>query len=236
MRITSLSLLAATPLANALVVFVDSDAFMETTTCHATPCRRRKGAGEADAPGAQDTDADTDAVSDFVSSSAALSSTLPSTSSPNSPPTSSSPASSTAPTPIRSASSHSHTDVGIALGAVFGVLVLAGVAWFAYRRHRRRRPDAYVETPSPPYTPPPARPPSMRERRDHVSDTHTAAGTPLTRSSFLTSLSSNSMGLAHLSALPHEKRAPAPSSLGTASILETDCSADAPPPEYETSH
>ncbi|KAJ7027490.1 hypothetical protein C8F04DRAFT_1399440 [Mycena alexandri] len=208
------------------------DAFMYTSTDRTEHCRRRQGAGEpGESPVADDADTvlgsgSSSAVSPTVSSSVSTSTSL-------------------TPTPAFHSTS-SHTDVGIALGVVFGVLALTGLAFLAFRRHRRRRSDAYEEekasSPHTPtyYVPAPemanTRPPSMRERRDRFSTTHTPAGTPLTRStapaSFLTSLSSNSMGLAYLSSFSHEKSAPASSSHGTASIQDVDM--DAPPPDYET--
>ncbi|KAJ7666903.1 hypothetical protein DFH06DRAFT_1322881 [Mycena polygramma] len=166
-------------------------------------------------------------------------------------PVSSAPTTSLLPTtPSRIASTHVDT-VKIALGVLLGVLFVSLVlAFLIFRRYRRRRlndAQSHKETPAPPYTASSesecelTRPPSMRERTDRFSDTHTPAGTPLTRSpggaSFLTSLSSNSMGLKQLplSEGVHEKGAHPPSSLGTSiqdSISEAPL--DVPPPEYET--
>ncbi|KAJ7485136.1 hypothetical protein B0H11DRAFT_2231334 [Mycena galericulata] len=137
---------------------------------------------------------------------------------------------------------------------------------------KRQRYDYDAEKPAPPYVAsvspsarvtlvtststatsssaptPPVRAPSMRERSDRFSDTHTPAGTPLTRTpatpvSMLTSLSSSSMGLTQLpSLLPAKAPAPAPhlaaSSLNGTSIQDDgdDPAAgfDGPPPEYES--
>ncbi|KAJ7471971.1 hypothetical protein FB451DRAFT_311995 [Mycena latifolia] len=245
------------------------DAFMYTALCDTQPCdrRRRKGVGEPDSS-AEDDSGTTPAPSSssaHPSSSAPPSSSVPPASSvsPSSsvPPSSSvSPSSASTsslpPTTVISQAALPHKDtVGIALGTILGVLVVAIVLFFAWRRYRRRKPtpDALEEKqPSPPYSASYVssatsaeimRPPSMRERADRFSYAHTPAGTPLTGTpaSCLTSLSSNSMRLAHLSALPgaSEKSTSAhsPSSVNGTSIEDGESEArfEAPPPEYETS-
>ncbi|KAJ6558208.1 hypothetical protein B0H19DRAFT_1261742 [Mycena capillaripes] len=248
------------------------DAFMYTALCDTTLCRRRQGKPESPIeddeplPESSTTGSSTTGVSStsggFSSSSASpISSSSSPVSSPpassppsSSPPVSSPPVSSVStspllPTTVDSRIARPHMDtVEIALGVLLGVLVVsAALAFFIFRRYRRRRPisPTYKEKPSPPYTASsilssePTRPPSMRERSNRFSDTHTPAGTPLTRTigsaSFLTSFSSNSMGLVSLSGPSHEKGTHLPSSMAT-SIRDdvSEAPMDVPPPQYET--
>ncbi|KAJ7640396.1 hypothetical protein DFH06DRAFT_1215877 [Mycena polygramma] len=225
-----------------------SDDNFETTPIPGAP----SGAASSSAasPSVAGSSSAVSSASAFSSASAPSSSTS-AVSSTSSVPVSSAPTTSLLPTtPSRIASSHVDT-VKIALGVLLGVLFVSLVlAFLIFRRYRRRRlndAQSHKETPAPPYTASSEseseliRPPSMRERNDRFSDTHTPAGTPLTRSpggaSFLTSLSSNSMGLKQLplSEGVHEKGAHPPSSLGTSmqdNISEVPL--DVPPPEYET--
>jgi len=137
--------------------------------------------------------------------------------------------------------------VGVTVGTVLGVLVVAVVSFLVWRQYRLRTPTPKAleeDKTSPPYTASyissdpiyePTRAPSMRERPDRFSDTHTPAGTPLTGTpaSCLTSLSLNSMRLAQLSGA--EKHTNAPSSLIGTSIRDDESEAPfgVPPPEYE---
>ncbi|KAJ6516793.1 hypothetical protein C8R47DRAFT_1088368 [Mycena vitilis] len=244
------------------------DAFMYTTLCDTPLCPRRRGgtepsdddsdSGTPPSPGALSSTPSTS----VASSSAAISSVAGSSTAVSSAPASSSASvSSTSPVPVSSApttsllptttsrfaSSHIDT-VKIALGVLLGVLFLFLIlAFLTFRRYRRRNDaQSRKEIPAPPYTASSeseselTRPPSMRERNDRFSDTHTPAGTPLTRSpggaSFLTSLSSNSMGLKQLPLFEgvHEKGAHPPSSLGTSIQDNISEALDVPPPEYET--
>ncbi|KAJ7641516.1 hypothetical protein FB45DRAFT_900395 [Roridomyces roridus] len=147
-----------------------------------------------------------------------------------------------------STTSHHHVDtVRIALGVVLGLLgllFLIGMAFFLRRRRHRRRwlhrlkrpeidPDPAGNTallvPAPPYTPPqvsvPVRAPSMRQvDRADRSAMHTPAGTPLSRSSMLTSLSMSS-STAQLADLPPLKAA------GPGLLMATPT--EAPPPQYD---
>ncbi|KAJ7301848.1 hypothetical protein DFH08DRAFT_945907 [Mycena albidolilacea] len=214
-------------------VSVYVDGFMYTARCDSSLCRRRKGGTEPESPtdtdeGPAETGADTEADSIPVpnssssvgsSTSTSASSSTASSSAVSSTPPAIPPVSSSAPPPTPTisqlAASRSDHTLGIILGTVLGVLSLAMaiLAFFFYRRYRRRRPspsaEAYAENLPPPYavsyvsSSEATRPPSMRERSDRFSDMHTPAGTPLTRSpviSFLTSLSSKSMRVTHESA------------------------------------
>ncbi|KAJ6510630.1 hypothetical protein C8R45DRAFT_1088788 [Mycena sanguinolenta] len=193
-------------------------------------------------------------LSAILSSSSAIlssSSAIPSPSTiPSSSPSTSAPPQTTVISQI--ASSRDDTVViilGVVL-ALFGI-AMATVSCFFYHRFRRRTrapdPEAYRRKPSPsPNTVSyvstevtiPPRPPSMRERSDLFSYTHTRAGTPLTRSpvtTFATWLPPNSMRLAHshlysssgggtsLRALPE-----------TSHGGDSEAPLEIPPPGYET--
>ncbi|KAK7028361.1 hypothetical protein R3P38DRAFT_2935581 [Favolaschia claudopus] len=223
--------------------------FMYTSLCDSSVCRRRKGGTEPEESDEGDEDPPPPPASSNSAGSSSASAKAPSSSSsvPSSivsassqPPPSSSnsadPLSAPLPTDaIVQVAPHRDT-VGIIVGAVLGSLglVCAALALLLYHRFRRRTVVAgYVEQPSPPYTASveEGRPPSMRERSDRFSDTHTPAGTPLTRSpgrSLLTSLSSHSMGLAHLKTLSTtQEKSPESVTHDDANSLEI------PPPGYD---
>ncbi|KAJ7773565.1 hypothetical protein DFH07DRAFT_952612 [Mycena maculata] len=233
------------------------DAFMYTALCNAEPCDRRRRKGDSEG---SDSDTTPNTASSAVSSAGFISPT-PTSSSPlsTSPiaslPTSISPTSSTpAPsspitsaestlpptiTPSQSASPHFDT-VRVALGTVLGVLLLVLISLFVWRYRRRRRNPIRHNNEDKPARPDPAshislaestRPPSMRERSDRFSDTHTPAGTPLTRTpaSVLTALSS----MAHLAYLKPDKVSQSSPSVNVSSLQE-DERFEVPPPEYKT--
>ncbi|KAJ7235097.1 hypothetical protein B0H12DRAFT_151483 [Mycena haematopus] len=243
------------------------DAFMYTAVLCDTPlCRRRRGGTEPEDPTedsvpipGSSTPGSSSSPPGSSSSAASFTSipsasALPSSSSSASLQTTAASSSTSAPlqtalqTTVASQIASSHKGaVGIILGVVLGVLGMAiALSCFFYRRFRRRtrRTGAYKENPAPPYTVSNVstseltRPPSMRERSDRFSFTHTPAGTPLTRSpgtSFMTLLSSNSMRWAHLSSssgtAPQKGGLPETSNHGDD---DSDAPLEIPPPRYET--
>ncbi|KAJ7117879.1 hypothetical protein C8R43DRAFT_960544 [Mycena crocata] len=205
------------------------DAFIYTALRGAPLFDRRSRKGGS---GPEDDDSETD--SDEKSDSE----NIVSESAPTSSKSTSAPSTSTTPPPIATSPNVSQSGtIAITLGTVLGVLVLAIISFFAWRRRRRPHPNTEEKTPSPPYTASSSsgvtRPPSMRERSDRFSNTHTPAGTPLTRTpaSILTSLSANNMHLAHLPPLTSEK-GHSPSN-GTISDDESNAQFEAPPPRYD---
>ncbi|KAJ7086403.1 hypothetical protein B0H15DRAFT_844471 [Mycena belliarum] len=238
------------------------DAFMYTALCESEPCdrRRRKGVGEddagevADAPppssssviaSATHSQSPTSSPPPILSPSSSSGANTATSSPPSLSPSPSASASGIPPTTAISQSDLRRDTIGIVLGIILGIIAVAVALFFAWRRYRRQKPvpGAFDEKSAPPYIASsissapisePTRPPSMRERTDRFSDTHTPAGTPLTGTpaSCLTSLSVNSMRLAHLPG-PSEKYSPA--SVNGTSIQDDESVTrfEIPPPEYD---